>query len=105
MITDISLEPLLNSRIKGRIAGTVTNREVAVDAITAVSITPTAGCVEMHIFNALGVTVRYGGVGLTTSTGGKIFAQGTMALNPTTTFVIYVMSESSSGNLQVVEFY
>lgn len=103
---DISLEPLLNQRIKGRLSGPATNRQVTINSAASVELTPTAGCKEMHIFNESGVTLRYGGSGVTTSTGGKLFNQGTMALNPTDDFSVFIIPESGGPfDLEIVEFF
>ena len=105
MNTDISIEPLLNQRVKGRLSGNSSNRQVALNSSGAVQITPTSGCVEMHIYNNLGVSVRYGGSGVTTTSGGILFNQATLALNPTNSFSFYMIPVSSSGNIDIVEFF
>ena len=105
-MSNISLEPLLNQRIKGRLSGVTSNRQVTLNSAAAVRITPTSGCVEMHLFNEIGVSIRYGGSGVLVTTGGKIFTQGTLALNPTDTFEIYLIPESGgAASLEIVEFF
>lgn len=103
---DISIEPLLNLRTRGRVSGVTTNRQVTLTDGVATQITPTSGCKEMHIFNPLNVDIRYGGSGVTTSTGGKIFPQGNMAISPTNDFSFYlIQTGGSSDAIDVVEFF
>ena len=103
---DISIEPLLNQRTKGRVSGITTNRQITLTDGVVITLTPTSGCKELHIFNGLDVTVRYGGSGVTTATGGKIFSQGSMAITPTNDFQLsLIQTGGSTTALDIIEFY
>lgn len=118
-MSNISLEPLLNrqQRVIGSgyaekvvvegVGGTTTNRVLAMSNNAATSDSPTADCVEIHYSNNTGTTVRYGGSGVTSTTGGKMQDGTTMVFKaPRSGFTIYFLQASGgSVNLDVVEFF
>ena len=100
-----ALNDLLYVTKNANITGPTSNRQVTLNSAAAVEITPTAGVNEMHIFNGLSVTVRYGGSGVTTSTGGKIFPEGTFAIKVNSNTSIYLIPESGgAASIDIVEF-
>lgn len=120
MITDISIEPLANRKqrlldcgkyvdqviVEGA-GGTVTNRQVTLADNVATSDSPSADVTEIHYSNQTGQDIRYGGSGVTASTGGMFYNGTTMAFkNPQSDLAIYFIQNSGSPvNLDVVEFY
>lgn len=100
-----SLNDLRQLIENAQITGAASNRQVTINPAAAVEITPTAGAKELHIFNDTGVGVRYGGSGVTTSTGGKIFNNGSLALRVNSSTSLYLIPESGGDvNIEIVEF-
>jgi len=90
----------------GSVAGVTINREVTLANNTAVKIEPTSGASEMHLVNDMATNARYGGTGVTASSGGILFNQSTLIIkNPSSDFDIYFIQNSGeSKTFDVVEF-
>jgi len=106
-VSDISLEPLLNSRLVKGPSGPTTNRQVTLVSGTPKKVTPTSGCSAMHIFNNTAVNIRYGGSGVDGSSGVVLFNQSTLVISsPKSDFEIHFFQGSGSDKtLDIVEFF
>jgi hypothetical protein len=120
MNSDISLEPLLNrkQRIIGTskyadqvvvegVGGSTTDRVVLLGDNAVVSDTPTADVSEVHYVNTSGKNIRYGGSGVTATTGGILYNGSTLVFKSPQSNLIVNFIQNSGGpiNLYVVEFY
>lgn len=74
---------------------------------TATKVEPTSGATEIHFVNDMSTNARYGGTGVTASSGGLFFNQSTLIIkNPSSDFDIYFIQNSGSAKtLDVVEFF
>lgn len=91
----------------GSVGGVTQNREVTLADDTAVKIEPTSGATEMHLINDMSTKARYGGTGVTDTSGGILFNQAILIIkNPSSDFDIYFIQKSGeSKTLDVVEFF
>lgn len=120
MNSDISLEPLLNR--KQRVIGTnkyadqvvvegsgndTTNRTITLADNTVVPDSPTADATEIHYVNTSGKSIRYGGSGVTATTGGILYSGSTLVMKyPQSNLVInFIQNSGGAISLYVVEFY
>ena len=117
-MSDISVEALLNQSSDGldsskRLAvvpvntvGAATHRSTPITANgTAQQITLTAGMRSIEIQNTGSSVIYYGGSGVTTANGLKLFPNQTKPFNNVKdTFSIYVITDGTSVELRVVEY-
>lgn len=102
---EVALNELMSLMQNIHQLGTCSNRQVTLNSAAAVEITPTAGTRVMHISNNLTVVVRYGGSGVTTSTGGKIYNGASFAFAVTSTSSIYLIPETGGAqSIDIIEF-
>jgi len=106
---DVAIVDLQGNQVVpgGSIGGNTTNRVVSLTDATAVAVTPTADTRELHIFNDTGQTLRYGGSGVTQTSGGILFNQGTIVFkNPDSDFSVwFIQSSGGAIDLDVIEFF
>jgi len=113
--TDKSLEPLLNAGAVGGIPGVVivndvgatSNRATITTTQTAQEITIGTGKRTIELHNTGSNTVFYGGSGVTSSTGGQIFANDPPIIfsNVKSDFSIYLICATGlTSTVRIIEY-